>query len=106
MSVPNKPDNSLSNLLYGISLVLFGSFALWVAWTMWRSINNWLILTFALISSAAPDFAAFFLGVRWLDRIYVRGITAYRRLPMPRRPWGQLSDYAPLAAEFELKERP
>jgi hypothetical protein len=66
MSVPNKPDNPLSNLLYGISLVLFGLFALLVAWAMWRSINNWLILTFALISFATPAFAAFFLGVRRL----------------------------------------
>ena len=66
MSVPNKPDNSLSNLLYGISLVLFGLLALLVAWAMWQSINNWLVLTLALISFAAPAFAAFFLGVRRL----------------------------------------
>ena len=41
-----------------------------------------------------------------LDRIYVRGIAAYRPLPMPRRPWGRLSDHAPLAAELKLQERP
>lgn len=41
-----------------------------------------------------------------LDRIYVRGIAAYRPLPLPRRPWAQLSDHAPLAAELELEERP
>ncbi|HEX7719204.1 MAG TPA: endonuclease/exonuclease/phosphatase family protein [Woeseiaceae bacterium] len=41
-----------------------------------------------------------------LDRIYVRGIAAYRPLPMPRRPWDRLSDHAPLAAELELEEWP
>jgi endonuclease/exonuclease/phosphatase family metal-dependent hydrolase len=41
-----------------------------------------------------------------LDRIYVRGVSACRPLPMPRRPWAQLSDHAPLAAEIELPERP
>lgn len=41
-----------------------------------------------------------------LDRIYVRGVAAYRPLPMPRRPWAQLSDHAPLAAEIELPEQP
>lgn len=41
-----------------------------------------------------------------LDRIYVRGVAAYRPLPMPRRPWDQLSDHAPLAAEIELPEQP
>lgn len=46
------------------------------------------------------------LPVLRLDRIYVRGIAAYRPLPMPRRPWGQLSDHAPLAAELELEKRP
>jgi len=39
-----------------------------------------------------------------LDRIYVRGLAAYRPLPMPRRPWAQLSDHAPLAVEIELPE--
>lgn len=66
MSVPNKPDNSLSNLLYGILLVLFGCFALLVALAMWQSINNWFVLTLALVSFTAPAFAAFFLGVRRL----------------------------------------
>ena len=64
MFVPNKPENPLSNLLIGLLLVLFGLFALLLAETMWRSIDNWLILTFALISFAVPAFAAFFLGVR------------------------------------------
>jgi endonuclease/exonuclease/phosphatase family metal-dependent hydrolase len=41
-----------------------------------------------------------------LDRIYVRGIAAFRPLPMPRKPWGQLSDHAPLAAELVLEARP
>lgn len=47
---------------------------------------------------------------RWpllrLDRIYVRGVVAARPLPMPRRPWGRLSDHAPLAAEIDLPEQP
>jgi endonuclease/exonuclease/phosphatase family metal-dependent hydrolase len=41
-----------------------------------------------------------------LDRIYVRGVAASRPLPMPRRPWAQLSDHAPLAAEIELPGLP
>jgi endonuclease/exonuclease/phosphatase family metal-dependent hydrolase len=41
-----------------------------------------------------------------LDRIYVRGVAACRPLPLPRRPWAQLSDHAPLAAEIELPEQP
>lgn len=53
----------------------------------------------------APTFPA-----RWpllkLDRIYVRGIANARPLPMPRLPWAQLSDHAPLAAEVLLRERP
>ena len=43
---------------------------------------------------------------RWpllrLDRIYVRGVVTAMPLPMPRRPWAQLSDHAPLAAEIEV----
>ena len=66
MFVPNKPDNPFLNLLYGLLLILFGFFALLVAWAIWRSIDNWLILTFALASFAVPAFAAFFLGVRRL----------------------------------------
>lgn len=50
----------------------------------------------------ARTFPARFPFLR-LDRIYVRGIAAYRPLPMPRQPWGQLSDHAPLAAELELE---
>ena len=41
-----------------------------------------------------------------LDRIYVRGVAAARPLPMPRRPWSQLSDHAPLAAEIDLPVPP
>jgi len=45
---------------------------------------------------------------RWpllrLDRIYVRGVASALPLPMPRRPWAQLSDHAPVAAEIELLE--
>jgi hypothetical protein len=63
MFVPNKLENPFSNLIYGLFLVLFGLFALLVAWAMWRSIDNWLFLTFVLISFAVPAFAAFFLGV-------------------------------------------
>lgn len=47
---------------------------------------------------------------RWpwlrLDRIYVRGVVAARPLPLPRSPWAQLSDHAPLAAEIDLRPRP
>ena len=81
MSVPNKTDNSLSNLLYGIILVLFGSFALLVAWAMWLSIFNWLILMFALISFVAPAFAAFFLGFRRL----ILFVTFYTSMSNPKQ---------------------
>jgi len=64
MVVPNELENPFLNLIYGLLLVLFGFFALVVAWTMWKSIDNWLMLTFALISFAVPAFAAFFLGGR------------------------------------------
>lgn len=66
MVAPNKFENPFLNLIYGVLLVLFGFFALLVAWAMWRSIDNWLILTFGLTSFAVPAFAAFFLGVRRL----------------------------------------
>lgn len=43
---------------------------------------------------------------RWpvlrLDRIYTRNARAQRPLLLPSRPWSQLSDHAPLAAEIEL----
>ena len=45
---------------------------------------------------------------RWpllkLDRIYVRGMAGDRPLFMPRHPWSQLSDHAPLAAELQLRD--
>lgn len=66
MFIPNKLESPFSNLIYGLLLILFGLFALLVAWAMWGSIGNWLILTFALVSFAVPAFAAFFLGVRRL----------------------------------------
>jgi endonuclease/exonuclease/phosphatase family metal-dependent hydrolase len=37
-----------------------------------------------------------------LDRIYVRNLY-YRPLEMPRRPWSELSDHAPLAGEVRLR---
>lgn len=66
MIVPNKLEKPFLNLLYGLLLVLFGLFALLVTWAIWKSIDNWLMLTFALVSFAAPAFAAFFLGARRL----------------------------------------
>lgn len=47
---------------------------------------------------------------RWplirLDRIYVRGVAAAQPLPMPRQPWAQLSDHAPVAAEIDVRRAP
>lgn len=47
---------------------------------------------------------------RWpllrLDRIYVRGMVSALPVPMPRRPWAQLSDHAPVAAEIEVGRNP
>ena len=62
----NKFEKPFPNLLHGIFLVLFGSFALLLAWVMWRSIDNRLFLMFTLISFAVPAFAAFFLGIKRL----------------------------------------
>jgi endonuclease/exonuclease/phosphatase family metal-dependent hydrolase len=43
---------------------------------------------------------------RWpvlrLDRIYVRGVASALPLALPRRPWAQLSDHAPVAADIVL----
>ena len=62
----NKFEKPLPILLYGIFLVLFGSFALLLEWVMWRSIDNRLFLMFTLISFAVRAFAAFFLGIKRL----------------------------------------
>ncbi len=37
-----------------------------------------------------------------LDRIYVRNVALHAPLALPRRPWTQLSDHAPLAAVVAL----
>ncbi len=37
-----------------------------------------------------------------LDRIYVRGAGAHAPVVLPRKPWSNLSDHAPLAAEIDL----
>lgn len=66
MSAASKLENPFTDLMYAVLLVLFGLFALLIAWAMWRSIDSWLILTFALVSFATPAFAALILGVRRL----------------------------------------
>ena len=48
----------------------------------------------------ARTFPAWWPRLR-LDRIYVRNLH-HRPLEMPRRPWSQLSDHAPLAGEIRL----
>lgn len=48
----------------------------------------------------ARTFPAWWPWLR-LDRIYVRNLH-HRPLEMPRRPWSELSDHAPLAAEVRL----
>jgi uncharacterized membrane protein YidH (DUF202 family) len=75
MLTPDKPESPFVNLLYAVFLILFGSIALLLAWMMWRSIDNWLFMTFALVSFAIPAFAAFFLGVRRLS-LFVKFYTA------------------------------
>jgi endonuclease/exonuclease/phosphatase family metal-dependent hydrolase len=37
-----------------------------------------------------------------LDRIYVRNAIGHSPVVLPNKPWAQLSDHAPLAAEIEL----
>jgi endonuclease/exonuclease/phosphatase family metal-dependent hydrolase len=48
----------------------------------------------------ARTFPAWWPWLR-LDRIYVRNVH-HRPLEMPRRPWSELSDHAPLAGEIRL----
>jgi endonuclease/exonuclease/phosphatase family metal-dependent hydrolase len=48
----------------------------------------------------ARTFPAWWPSLR-LDRIYVRNLH-HRPLEMPRRPWSELSDHAPLAGEIRL----
>jgi endonuclease/exonuclease/phosphatase family metal-dependent hydrolase len=48
----------------------------------------------------ARTFPAWWPRLR-LDRIYVRNLH-HRPLEMPRRPWSELSDHAPLAGEIRL----
>ena len=47
---------------------------------------------------------------RWpvlpLDRIYVRGLVSSQPLAMPRRPWRNLSDHVPVAAQLTLAGEP
>jgi len=42
------------------------------------------------------------LPVLTLDRIYVRNAIAHAPLVLPLKPWSQLSDHAPLAAEIDI----
>lgn len=90
----------------GAPLILAGDF------NDWRSRVDAMLAPLDLVEvfrhadgRNAPTFPA-----RWpllkLDRIYVRGIANARPLPMPRQPWAQLSDHAPLAAEVQLREHP
>ncbi|MBI5269315.1 MAG: endonuclease/exonuclease/phosphatase family protein [Burkholderiales bacterium] len=55
---------------------------------------------------AAQGRAARTFPARWpvlrLDRIYVRHVRGHRPVLLPRSPWSQLSDHAPLAAEVML----
>ena len=67
MVVPNKLENPISNLMSGIFLFAFGSFALFIAWTLTRAIDNWFILFCFLVSFVVPAFGAFWLGVKRLS---------------------------------------
>ena len=42
------------------------------------------------------------LPVLTLDRIYVRNAVAHAPMVLPLKPWSQLSDHAPLAADIDL----
>lgn len=42
------------------------------------------------------------LPVLTLDRIYVRNAIAHAPVVLPLKPWSQLSDHAPLAAEIDI----
>lgn len=55
------------------------------------------------LSNGLPErtFPAFFPTLR-LDRIYTRGISTYKIIPLPRAPWSTLSDHKPLLVEISL----
>ncbi|MDP1691836.1 MAG: endonuclease/exonuclease/phosphatase family protein [Burkholderiaceae bacterium] len=78
----------------------------------WRSRADAMLATCGLteVFRHAQGHHARSFPARWpllrLDRIYVRGVVAARPLPLPLRPWAQLSDHAPLAAEIDLPEQP
>jgi endonuclease/exonuclease/phosphatase family metal-dependent hydrolase len=61
--------------------------------------------SFAEIHASASGRPTRTFPARWpwlrLDRIYVRSLQ-HRPIEMPRRPWTELSDHAPLAGEIRL----
>jgi endonuclease/exonuclease/phosphatase family metal-dependent hydrolase len=74
----------------------------------WRGRAHMQLLadpSFAEIHATASGRPARTFPARWpwlrLDRIYVRNLR-HRPLEMPRRPWSELSDHAPLAGEIRL----
>lgn len=73
----------------------------------WRHLAHRKLLAFGLqeVNQTAQGRVARTFPARWpvlpLDRIYVRNLQQQSPLPLPKRPWAQLSDHAPLAAQFE-----
>lgn len=66
MLVPKKPDDPISNLISAMFLFVFGSFALLIAWTLTKAVDNWFLLFCFLVSFVVPAFGAFWLGVKRL----------------------------------------
>lgn len=74
----------------------------------WRGKGNNVMLNCGLTDVFVKEFGAppktfpAIFPVLRLDRIYVRGVTSYKALVLPNRPWSHLSDHAPLAAEIQV----
>lgn len=83
-------------------VIVAGDFNDWRGKAHGRLTGCGLTDVFVAEFGAAPKtFPALFPLLR-LDRIYVRGVSNYKPIRLPNRPWAHLSDHAPLAVEVWL----
>ena len=66
MLEPNKAESPIANFLSAIFLFVFGSFALFIAWTLTKAVDNWFLLFCFLVAFLVPAFGAFWLGAQRL----------------------------------------
>lgn len=84
-------------------LVIAGDFNDWRERAHTRMLAGSTLTEVHACASGRPA-RTFPAGRPWLrlDRIYVRNLQ-HRPLALPRRPWSELSDHAPLAAELRVR---